>query len=133
MCMGADTGEAHYVGTRVCGSCHQEIAASQTKTAMGKTWHGVVTASLPPQYDGRVKEGTERALEYEIRRNKDHFEYSVAVPDGTKVTLPVKVIMGGDRHGLSFLATLDQLGGVSLERTALIEARYVYNTPRFVR
>jgi predicted CXXCH cytochrome family protein len=129
LCLAADASEAHYAGAQVCAGCHQDIAASQAKTAMAKTWHGAVTASLPLRYDGRVREGTEKALEYEVRREDDHFVFSTAAPDGSKVTLPVKVIMGGDRHGLSFLASIDNLGGIPLERAALIEARYVYNTP----
>ncbi len=129
VCFAADASEAHYAGAQVCASCHQDIAASQAKTAMAKTWHGVVTPSLPLHYDGRVREGGDAALEYEVRRENDHFVFSAAAPDGSKVALPVKVIMGGDRHGLSFLAALDKLGGLPLERAALIEARYVYNTP----
>jgi len=94
---------------------------------MAKTWHGVVTSSLPLNYDGRAKEGP--GLEYEIRRQSDHFDYSTAMRDGSKITLPVKVVMGGERHGLSFLGSIEKLGGIPLERPALIEARYVYNTP----
>ena len=59
LCVAADASEAHYAGAQVCAGCHQNIAASQAKTAMAKTWHGVVTASLPLHYDGRVREGTE--------------------------------------------------------------------------
>ena len=50
-------------------------------------------------------------------------------PDGVKTILPVKVVMGGDRHGLSFLLSIEKLGALPLERPALIEARYVYNSP----
>ena len=132
LCLAADASDAHYAGAQACAGCHQDVAASQAKTAMAKTWHGAVTASLPLRYDGRVREGTEKALEYEVRREDDHFVFSTAVPDASKVTLPVKVIMGGDRHGLSFLASINNLGGLPLERAALIEARYVYNTPHRV-
>jgi predicted CXXCH cytochrome family protein len=129
LCFAGDASEAHYAGAQVCATCHQEIAASQAKTAMAKTWHGAVTASLPLHYEGRVREGADKSLEYAVRRDGDHFVFAAAGPDGSKVTLPVKVIMGGERHGLSFLASIDNLGGLPLERTALIEARYVYNTP----
>ncbi|HLN02241.1 MAG TPA: tetratricopeptide repeat protein [Bryobacteraceae bacterium] len=93
---------------------------------MAKTWHGSVTSLLPRDYAGRVAEGT---LVYEIRRDGDQFVYSTLVPPAPKVTLPVQVIMGGERHGLSFLVSIEKLGGIPLERRALIEARYVYNTP----
>jgi tetratricopeptide (TPR) repeat protein len=129
LCFAADSNEPHYAGAEVCGSCHKDIAASQSNTAMARTWHGAITSSLPPDYDGRAKEGSDKALEYELRRQGDHFVYSTLMPDGLKVTLPVKVIMGGERHGLSFLVSIETLGGIPLEHPALIEARYVYNTP----
>ncbi len=129
LCFAADAKESQYAGAEVCSSCHRDIAASQTTTAMAKTWHGVMTSSLPLNYDGRAKEGSEKALEYEIRRQSDRFVYSTVMPDKSKVTLPVKVIMGGERNGLSFLVSIDALGGIPLERPALIEARYCYNTP----
>jgi predicted CXXCH cytochrome family protein len=128
-CVAADAGATHYVGASVCITCHQDIGARQANTAMAKTWHGQVTPLLPGNYAGRATEGRDGALAYEVRREGDHFLYSTALPHVPKVTLPVQVIMGGDRHGLSFLASIDKLGGIALERRALIEARYVYNTP----
>ena len=125
-CAAADAGASRYAGAEVCISCHKEIGTSQAGTAMAKTWHGRVTPLLPPNYAGRVEEGP---LVYEIRRENDHFEYATLVPHNTEVTLPVDVIVGGERHGLSFLAGIEKLGGIPLERRALVEARYVYNTP----
>jgi len=127
LCLAADP--SHYVGAQVCISCHKEIGASQGNTAMAKTWHGPVTPLLPRDYAGRASEGQHGALAYEIRRENDHFLYSTLLPHEPKMTLPVEAIMGGERHGLSFLASIEKLGGIPLERRALIEARYVYNTP----
>ncbi|MGO4881022.1 MAG: cytochrome c3 family protein [Bryobacteraceae bacterium] len=123
----ADAGGTGYAGTAVCASCHSEIAASQVQTAMAKTWQG--GAALPAGYDGRATEGPTKALQYEIERRGDGFVFSARMPDGVKTTLPVKVVMGGERHGLSFLLSIEKLGGLPLERPALIEARYVYNWP----
>lgn len=125
----ADAGDARYAGAAVCASCHQEIAASQAKTAMAKTWQGAATQLLPAGYHGRAKEGSTKPLEYEIQRQNGGFVFSAAMPGGVKTTLPAKVIMGGERHGLSFLLSIDKLGSIPLERPALIEARYVYNSP----
>lgn len=125
-CAAAAAGASSYAGAQVCISCHKEIGASQAGTAMAKTWQGLVTPLLPRNYAGRVEEG---ALVYEIRRENNHFVYTTLLPRSAKVTLPVDVIMGGERHGLSFLARIEKLGGIPLERKALIEARYVYNTP----
>ena len=126
---GADAGDMRYAGAVVCGSCHQQIAATQAKTAMAKTWHGAVTPLLPPGYHGRAQEGAAKVLQYEIERQSDGFIFSALMPDGVKTTLPVNVVMGGERHGLSFLLSIEKLDSIPLERPALIEARYVYNTP----
>jgi predicted CXXCH cytochrome family protein len=126
--VGADTGNARYAGAAVCGSCHKEIAADQAKTAMARTWQAGA-ASLPAGYHGRVTEPSSKPLEYEIERQTGGLVFSARMPDGVKTTLPVKVVMGGERHGLSFLLSIEKLGGIPLERPALIEARYVYNWP----
>lgn len=123
----ADTSGTRYAGAAVCGSCHKEIAASQAQTAMAKTWQG--GAALSVGYDGRATEGSTKAMQYEIEHRGDGFVFSARMPDGVKTTLPVKVVMGGERHGLSFLLSIDELGTIPLERPALIEARYVYNWP----
>lgn len=129
LCFQGEPGEAHYAGSQACSLCHKDIAGSQTNTAMAKTWHGGVTSLLPVSYHALAKEGSGKPLAYEIRRQGDHFECSTTMPDGAKVTLPVKAIVGGERHGLSFLVSIEKLNGIPLERPALIEARYVYNTP----
>ena len=95
---------------------------------MAKTWRGMA-APLPAGFHGRATEGATKALEYEIERQRDGFTFSARMPDGVKTSLPVKVVMGGDRHGLSFLLSIQELRGIPLERPALIEARYVYNAP----
>jgi len=128
LCFAAGVDQAHYAGQQTCAPCHKQIAVTQAKTAMADTWRGVVASSLPLNYDGRVKEGPDPPLLFEIRRLKDGFVYSVEMPQQPKVTLPVRVIMGGKRHGLSFLARIDQFEGIPLARPALIEARYVYGS-----
>lgn len=122
VCFAADANEPRYAGAEVCSSCHQDIAASQANTAMARTWHGATTSLLPVNYNGR-------ALGSEVRRQGDRFIYSAGTPDGSNVSLPVKVMIGGERNGLSFLASIETLGGMPLERAALIETRYCYNTP----
>ncbi|MGA8029196.1 MAG: peptidylprolyl isomerase [Bryobacteraceae bacterium] len=131
LCFAGSGGEAHYIGPQACALCHKEIAATQTKTPMATTWHGAVTSSLPLNYEGHAREGSDAApLAFEVKRLRAGFVYSVALPDGAKVTLPVEIIMGGKRHGLSFLARIEQFDGISLDRPALIEARYVYSSTR---
>ena len=125
---GADSGTG-YVGTKVCAACHGEIAASQATTAMARTWDGATTSQLPADYHTRASEGSTKPIEYEVERRSGGFFFSAAMPGAAKLTLPVKVIMGGERHGLSFLLGIDKIGDLPLARPALIEARYVYNSP----
>ncbi|MEO8660824.1 MAG: tetratricopeptide repeat protein [Bryobacteraceae bacterium] len=115
---------AGYTGPETCALCHRAIADTQTKTPMAETWHGRLTPSLPERWSAHATDG---GLAVDIRRVSDHFEYSTAMPDGSKVTLPVEVIMGGERHGLGFLPRIDQLGGITLERPVLLQARYSWS------
>jgi predicted CXXCH cytochrome family protein len=123
---GADTG---YTGAAICASCHQQIAASQAKTAMARTWQSAATPLLPAGYHGSAKEGSSKPIEYQIEHQGPGLVFSAVMPGGVRTTLPVKIVMGGERHGLSFLLSLEELKGIPLERPALIEGRYVYNSP----
>lgn len=120
MCLGAD----QYAGAEVCASCHKSIADTQSKTAMANTWHGRADASLPAKFDENIAEGMTDSLHYEIRRTGERFEFSVAGTNAPKLTAPVDSIVGGKRHGLSFLLNVDQVGGITLERPAMLEGRY---------
>lgn len=120
-------GSANYAGPQACAGCHKDIAASQAKTAMANTWQGAVPASFPRDFEAKTREGPEPALQYEVRRSASHLAFSTSMPTNGTVTLPVEVVVGGHRHGLSFLERIDQVDGILLERPALIEARYAYN------
>ncbi len=129
-CFAARPDEARYVGQQVCALCHKDIAATQAKNAMANTWHGAVGRSLRPAFDETITEGPDPALHYEVRRGTDGFVDSITMSDRTNVTLPIRVIMGGQRHGLSFLAHIEQFNGIPLDRPALIETRYAYSPER---
>ncbi len=62
-----------------------------------------------------------------MRRRGNQFEYTARLPDGTNLTLPVEVIIGGARHGFSFLSRPDKLDNFLLDRPALVEGRYAYS------
>ncbi len=126
--MSAATASEHYLGAQVCAGCHKTIAATQANTAMAKTWHGTLTSSLPASFDTSKTEGTGSPTTYNVRRRADHFDYSLVTPSGRRLTLPVSVIVGGKRHGLSFLERIEKIDEIPLDRPSLIEGRYAYNS-----
>lgn len=123
----ADVTLSGYAGAQTCALCHRQIAASQAQTAMATTWRGVSAPVLPAHFDENKIEGPDPALRYEIKRLAGHFEFSVTPPNGTKLSLPVKAIVGGKLHGYSFLTGINAVAGIPLARSALIEARYIYS------
>ena len=123
LCSGADGDQDQYAGAEVCGSCHRNLADSQSKTAMANTWHGGGAAFLPFHFDQKKTEGNGKAS-YEVRRADEKLEFSVTSAGKRELVVPVHAVVGGKRHGISFLLAVDQVGGISLERAALIEGRY---------
>lgn len=116
-----------YAGSEVCAKCHEAIVNSQSSTAMAKTWNAGATLPLAPSFDEKTTEGPDPALFYEARSSGRRLEFSVTGPQGIKSVLPVEDVIGGKRHGISFLVRIGDLDGVPLARSALIEARYAYS------
>ncbi len=94
---------------------------------MATTWQGAIAPWLPPAFHAQISEGRDPSLSSEIRRSGDRFVYSVAMLGRPAVTLPIEIMMGGQRHGLGFLSRVEQLDGIPLERSALIQARYAWS------
>jgi predicted CXXCH cytochrome family protein len=109
LCTAAD----EYAGSTVCAGCHHQISESQSKTAMAKTWRTGQPHAQQLHFD-------EGSLHYQVQGDA----FSVAAPGSAKLTIPVDALVGGERHGISFLLGLDQWGGLPLERPAMVEARY---------
>jgi predicted CXXCH cytochrome family protein len=109
LCLGSE----QYAGSELCAECHKSVSETQSKTAMARTWRG--GERMPPalQFD-------EGPLHYEVKGD----DFSVSGPGQAKLSAPVEALVGGDRHGISFLLRLDQLGGLALERPAMLEGRY---------
>ncbi len=95
---------------------------------MATTWHGSVSSALPANFEASKAEENSPGRVSEVRRANNHFEYRVTLPDGNKILLPVQTIIGGRRHGLSFLLRLEEVDGMRLDRPALLEGRYAYST-----
>jgi predicted CXXCH cytochrome family protein len=84
---------------------------------MAHTWQTESGAD----YDERVQEG---GVAYHVRRGT----YETKLADAPVMRLPVEALVGGRRHGVSFLIRIDQVGGIPLERPALIEGRYAFSS-----
>ena len=94
---------------------------------MAGTWKGALPSALEPGFKPRTAEKTDPALVSEVARPANRLTYSATLPSGVKLTLPVEVVVGGKRNGLSFLERIERVKGIPLERPALIEGRYAYH------
>jgi tetratricopeptide (TPR) repeat protein len=112
-----------FVGSKTCSPCHRQIATPQTQSNMALTWQGTSAAALPAAYRSEMADGSAR---YTVARKADGFEYSVQLGRGEPLRSKVETIVGGRRHGLSFLVRVPEIGGLKLERAPLIEARYLH-------
>ena len=90
---------------------------------MATTWQALSTAWLPPDFNATVSDD----LSYDMKRGVSAFTYSVNTSDGAKISLPIKILVGGRRHGLGFLAPISRVDGIPLARPALIQARYAWS------
>jgi tetratricopeptide (TPR) repeat protein len=124
ICLAAASDTPQYAGPEACAKCHLAIASTQGKTAMAGTWLALPVSSLSAHFDERKTEGTGEALRYEVRRAGSRFEFSAVGPGGKALALPVDAVVGGNRHGISFLLHIEQIDGIPLERPALLEGRY---------
>lgn len=119
----ADSG---YVGSAVCTGCHKNIAQSQASTNMARAWHGLTTPKIPAGYREKLAEGPAPVINYSIDRTGQSIDFHVQMPGEPALTFPVESLVGGDRHGFSFLLRVPELKGSPLPRAPLVEARYFH-------
>jgi tetratricopeptide (TPR) repeat protein len=118
--------ESGYVGSAVCAGCHKNIAQSQARTNMARAWHGLSTLQIPASYHEKLAEGPPPAIDYSIQRSGQLLEFQVQMPGEPALDFPVESLIGGDRHGFSFLLRVPALKGSALARAPLVEARYFH-------
>ncbi len=116
-----------YLGRDVCAGCHKDIAVTQVQTAMARTWQGKETKLLPTTDSEEHIEGPEPVIDYLVKRTPQSFEFRVRMPERQTLSVPIAVTMGGTRHGLSFLARIQDIEGSPLPRAPLVETRYLYS------
>ncbi len=90
---------------------------------MALTFQGVNTSAFPPGYSREIKEGPDK---YRVVKKDGTLLYTVGIVGQEPFQAPVDTVVGGRRHGLSFLVRVHEIGGMKLERAPLVEARYLH-------
>jgi predicted CXXCH cytochrome family protein len=119
-------GGSGYVGRDACAGCHRNIATSHLRTNMARTWRGGATQQLPANYFETHAEGPAPAIEYALKRTGQNLNYRVQMPGQPPLDFPVETMVGGERHGISFLFRVPALKGSPLPLARLLEARYFH-------
>lgn len=96
---------------------------------MALTWQGTSPPELPSRTAETHAEGPDPAIQYALEKAGASIRFKTQLPGQPSVELPVEIVMGGRRHGLSFLARIQELNGSPLERAPLLETRYLHYTP----
>jgi predicted CXXCH cytochrome family protein len=118
-----------YLGRAVCSGCHKNIAATQIHTNMARTWQGTgPNQQLPANYSETHAEGPAPAIQYLVKRTSEGIDYQVQMPGHPALDFPVEAMVGGKRHGISFLFRVPALEGTPLPRAPLIEGRYFHSS-----
>ncbi len=61
-----------------------------------------------------------------MQRTGPNLQYRVQMPGQPALDFPVESMIGGERHGISFLFRVPALIGSPLPRARLVEARYFH-------
>ena len=122
----AGAGENGYLGRDVCAGCHKEIAITQSRTNMARTWQDPATQQRPANYSEKHAEGPAPAIAYQLNGTGANLQFQVQMPGQPAVGFPVETMVGGQRHGISFLFRVPALEGLPLPLARLLEARYFH-------
>jgi tetratricopeptide (TPR) repeat protein len=94
---------------------------------MAGTWRALGTTNLPATYSETYAEGPAPPIDYAIKRSGEIFKYRVQMPGRPAQEFPLEAIVGGERHGLSFLFRLPAVDGLPLPVSRLLESRYFHS------
>ncbi len=120
-------GGSGYLGREACAGCHKNIALTHVRTNMARTWQGVaINQQLPAGYLQTHAEGPPPAIDYALKRIGRNLQYRVQMPGQPALDFPVESMVGGERHGISFLFRVPALEGWPLPHARLLEARYFH-------
>ena len=116
-----------YLGRDACAGCHKSIALTHVRTNMARTWRSLAASrQLPANYSQTNAEGPAPEIAYALKRTGPNLQYRVQMPGQPAVDYPVEAMVGGDRHGISFLFRIPELEGLPLAPVRLVEARYFH-------
>ena len=120
-------GGSGFLGRDACAGCHKNIFITHLRTNMARTWQGVaINRQLPANYSQTHAEGPAPEIAYALKRTAENLQYRVQMPGQPAVDFPVETMVGGDRHGISFLFRVPAVEGVPLAPVRLVEARYFH-------
>src|SRR5258708_466970 len=109
-----------YVAAAACAQCHRAIATTQAKMNMAQPWQGVATRILAPAYRASHAEGPAPSIAYRaVRNGKSDLQFETALPGRPAIMSPVEAVIGGERHGVSFLMRIQAIEGAALSRDPL--------------
>jgi predicted CXXCH cytochrome family protein len=122
----ASAGDSGYLGREVCAGCHKDIAKVQSGTNMARTWQDPAAQRRPANYSETHAEGPAPTIAYELKETGPILQFQVQMPGQPAVGFPVETMVGGQRHGISFLLRVPALQGLPLPVSRLLEARYFH-------
>jgi len=122
----AHASDGGYVGREVCAGCHKSIAVNQAGTNMARTWQDPAKQRRPANYSETHTEGPAPAIEYELKGTGPALQFQVKMTGQPAVEFPIETMVGGQRHGISFLFRVPSLQGLPLPVSRLLEARYFH-------
>ena len=122
----ASAGDGGYLGREVCAGCHKDIAKVQSGTNMARTWQEPAPQQRPVNYSETHTEGPAPEIAYELKGTGPILQFRVQMPGQPVVGFPVETMVGGQRHGISFLLRVPALQGLPLPVSRLVEARYFH-------
>jgi predicted CXXCH cytochrome family protein len=93
---------------------------------MARTWQDPAKQRRPANYSETHTEGPAPVIEYDLTGTGPALQFQVKMPGQPAVEFPIETMVGGQRHGISFLFRVPALQGLPLPVSRLLEARYFH-------
>ncbi len=93
---------------------------------MAQTWQSAPSLQTLRGSQELYSEGPDPAIQYVISKAADRLSFEVSMPGNAPLRVPIETVLGGKRHGFSFLGRISEIDGFRLVRAPLIETRYLH-------